>query len=126
MGDLELSELLNRIGAAFWSVFTEEEKARTPEVDREIRDLFGKITARRDRIREISAGSQPVMFESTEVLQAMISAYWDEFLRISEEHGSFADKKFAKLCKAIKATDPNPDQDPDLLMHLFSSRPTVH
>jgi len=122
---LEQLELLVRTGAAFMSVFTEEERARTPEFEQERKEFFRRIDADEARIGEIGANPNGGgEFEIT-LLRGRIEVLWKEAASACEERGSFADRKYQKFMALIfpsfGITDAPSCQDPDakLLMELL-------
>ena len=123
--ELEQLKLLVHVGAAFWSVFTEAERARTPEFEQERKELFGRIDADEARIGEIESSADGWDGLEVTILRGRIDALWKEVSAACEERGSFADRKYeqfmALIFPAFGITYSPSCQDPDakLLMELL-------
>ena|ERR1700686_1241604 len=122
----EQSELLlSRIGDAFWFVFTEEERARSPEFEQEIREREGKIAADQARISEIESSTNGWDELEVTVLQGRINVSWKEVIHAYEERGSFADRKCMQFMALIFPVFGLPDfpgrqdRDVELAMELL-------
>jgi hypothetical protein len=121
----EQFELLSRIGAAFWSVFAEAERARTSAFEAEMKAFFVRIAADWKEIGEIessASGSDRLMVT---LLRGRIDALWREVVASIEERGSLADRKYVQfmglLFPIFGIFDFPSRQDPDgkLLMELL-------
>jgi hypothetical protein len=122
----ERFELLRSIGAAFWSVFTEEERARSPEFEQEIRERLGKIDADWAKISELESSENGWDGLMVTILRGRIDVSWKEIILAYEERGSLEDGKYmqfmALIFPSFGITDFPVGQDPDakLLMELLS------
>lgn len=124
----EKLELLGRIGAAFWSVFTEEEKAGTSEFEQEMKVFFGRIAEDWTRI-EMESSAASVNQLMIALLRGRIQALCKELCAAIDERGSVADRKYVQFMALLFPVfgidfpfSLNPDAK--LLMELLS-RPSI-
>jgi len=128
----ERFELLGRIGDAFLSVFTEAERARTPEFEQEVKEFCARIAADWAKISEIQSRASDDDRLEVAILRDTIAVLWKEIVLASEQRGSFAERKYIRFMASIfpsfGITDFPVRQDPDakLLMELLSRPSTAN
>jgi hypothetical protein len=120
----ERFELLRQIGAAFWSVFTEEERARSPEFEQEMKERKAKIAEYWNRISEIESSADGWDRLMVDTLRGGIDVSRKEIILALEERGSFADRKLAQFMGLIAVSfgegfPSQPDPEAKLLMELL-------
>ena len=81
-------ELVSRIGASLWAMFTEEDKARASEFEREMKELYARITADQDKICEIEKSTDGWDQLMVTMLRGSIEVLLREAVASSRERGS--------------------------------------
>ena len=93
LSEREKLELLGRIGAAFWSVFPEADRVRTPAFEAEMRVFFVRIVADQEKIGELGASADGYDRLMVDMLRGRVGALLNELVASIEHRGAYADRK---------------------------------
>lgn len=125
LSEREKLELLGRIGAAFWSVFPEADRVRTPAFEAEMRVFFVRIVADQEKIGELGASTDGYDRLMVDMLRGRVGALLNELVASIEHRGAYADRKYMQFMALVfpifgEDFPVRPDPEARLIMDLVS------